>query len=159
RAAAFGFELLSLRIIQFQSRAIVDGRQSAGELALALAVELILGLVAGIEAPFLLQQLSGRLIARHARGLAFLTLPDQPEPAQVLANALGESFRRSLHVRVVEPQPERAAVLSRKQPVENSRADVADVQAPRGARREADGDRHCFAARSGSRRGSVPPYR
>src|SRR4029077_1042534 len=115
---------------------VVDRRQSAGQLTLALTVKLVLGLVASVEAGALLELLRRRDAALGARRLALPARPGEPEPFEIPANALGEGFRRALHVGVVEAQPEVAAGLARKQPVEQRRPHVADVKAPRGAWRE-----------------------
>ena len=83
RAPPLGLEPLALGIVELEAGTVVDGRQTARELALALAVELVLGLVAGIEPAPLFQALGRRLVARHARRLTLLALPGEPEPGEV----------------------------------------------------------------------------
>jgi hypothetical protein len=150
RAPPFCSEGRALVLRQLQAAAVVDRRQAERELALALAVELVLGLVAGVEPPAALQLLGKRRIALQARRLALLQRPRKPEPPHILANAFGEGFRRPLDVGVIEAQHESTALRFREQPVEERRPHVADVQTTGGARREANRDRHRWA--SGCRR-------
>ncbi len=56
--------------------------------------------------------------------------------------ALDELVARALAIGIVDPQQEMTAVPAREQPVDQRRADVADVLQPGRARREADLDRH-----------------
>src|SRR5688572_17732598 len=89
-----------------------------------------------------LQEVGSSDVAIGPQRLTLLARPGQPQPAEVAADALGEFLGRALRVRIVEAQPERAAGLAGEQPVEQRGAHVANVQAPGGARRKADGDRH-----------------
>src|SRR5215212_8994518 len=74
-----------------------------------------------------------------AAGLGAL-VPVQADPTQRAFQLLDRLLRRSLQVRVLYAQHERAAVLAREEPVEERRAHPADVQSPRRARRVPDPD-------------------
>mgnify|MGYP003694725645 CR=1 FL=1 len=65
-------------------------------------------------------------------------VPVEPEPAQVLEDALLGLLRRTLGVGVLDAEDERAVVPAREQPVEERRARVADVELTGGAGSEAD---------------------
>jgi len=69
-------------------------------------------------------------------------VPVQPEPAQRLLDLLGRLEDLARSVRVLDPEQELAALVARKEPVEERRADVADVEQPGGARSHADANRH-----------------
>ena len=75
-------------------------------------------------------------------------VPVEPEPAQRvldLVDGLGDLAAR---VRVLDAQPELAAVVPREEPVEEERAHAADVEEAGRARSHADADGHRGAYRS-----------
>ncbi len=128
--------------VELETRPIVDGRAPGRELTLALALQLVLGLVAGIKASLLFEEKCRRLITVQSRRLALLACPRQPQPLEILADPLSEGVGGTRKIGVVEAQPEGAALPAREQPIEDGGAHVANVKAPCGARREADGDGH-----------------
>ena len=65
-------------------------------------------------------------------------VPVESEPSQVFENRRVRFGGRTVGVRIFDAQNERAVVTAREQPVEQRRADVADVQMPGRARGEAD---------------------
>src|SRR5262249_51886814 len=64
-------------------------------------------------------------------------IPLEPQPAQVLEDAVLRLFRRSFGVGVLDAQDECTVVAAREEPVEERRARVPDVQRTGRARREA----------------------
>src|SRR5687768_12865793 len=123
---------------ELQRRAVVARRQAAPALRRALQLQLLLGLVAGIEQPLLLEPLGGLGIARQPAGLLQMLVPIEPEPGEILLDPTREFLGRALAVRVVEPEDEGAARLAREQPVGQRGPDVSDMQPPGRARRETD---------------------
>jgi hypothetical protein len=76
-------------------------------------------------------------VALEPLRLAQLPVPVDSEPAQILLNRRRERFRRARDIGVVEAQDERAARLAREEPVDERRSGVAEMEAPRRARGEA----------------------
>jgi len=142
RPAAFGLEPAAVSLGQRESRPVVDRRQMPLLLALALEVEFLRRLVAGIETFVRLERLDRRGIERVALGLAGALIPHKAEPAQVRLDAGREFGGRALAVGVVEAQHEDATLLAREEPVGEGDVDVADMQPAGRARREADADPH-----------------
>ena len=115
--------------------------------------ETVIGVPAG-------HQLHGvRTIDVQSLGLAIRTVlaadvdalgPLEPEPVQVLDHAALGLAGRALEVGVLDAQDERAALPARKQPVEERRARVADVQLPGGAWRKSQS--HWLTPRSSQQR-------
>ena len=61
-------------------------------------------------------------------------VPVEPQPPQVLEDALLRLTRRPLAIGVFDAEDEGAAAIAREQPVEQRRPGVADVQLSGGAR-------------------------
>ncbi len=142
RLAALRLQRGPLGLAQAQRGPVVDRRLAAGELHLSPAVELLLGLVGGIEPPLRLQLVRHGAVAVEPRRLVVLLVPGQAEPGQVGLDAPFVLGRGAGQVGVVDAQHEPSASLAREQPVGHRGADVADVQPPRGRRGEADLDGH-----------------
>ena len=140
--AAFAHKFREFVLRQFQTRAIVDRRLVKAKLALAAAVQFVLGLEARIQHAGRAQLVGRFLVALGAVGLARGAVPRQPEPGQVIANGVREFFGRTLAVGVVESQQKRAAKLPGVEPVQRRRPDVADVDASRWTGRKADARGH-----------------
>ena len=121
--------------------------EAAGALTCAAALELVLRLEAGIEAPCVLKRLRDLLVAREPVGLARLAIPHEAKPREILADGIGKGRGRAREIGVVEAQHEAAAIAAREEPVQHGRADIADVQAPGRARCEADGNGHWYTRR------------
>jgi hypothetical protein len=79
-----------------------------------------------------------RLVLAEPLRLPQLPIPVEAEPAQIRLDRLGERFGRALGVGVVETEEERAAELARVEPVDERGAGVAEMEAARGARGEAE---------------------
>ena len=93
-----------------------------------------------------LQALGRRLVEGHALGLAMDAIRRNTEPGEVVRNPVGKGPRRAFAIGVVEAEDETAALASGKQPVEQRRAQIADMNAAGGRRGETDGDGHSLAA-------------
>src|SRR5690606_21457491 len=117
RPSSFLVEARTGRVIELQGGAAVERRHADRELALAPAIQLLLRLVARIEAPFGLQLLGRLLVACDPRRLALLAIPLEAEPFEIRPYRLGERRCRSLRIGIVKAEPQRAAVPVRKEPV------------------------------------------
>ena len=71
-----------------------------------------------------------------------LAVPVEPEPAERLLDLLGRLGDLAARVRVLDAQPELAALVAREEPVEERGVDASDVEEARRARREADDGWH-----------------
>ncbi len=69
-------------------------------------------------------------------------VPVEAEPAQRLLDLVDRLRHLAARVRVLDPEPELAAVVAREQPVEEEGAHAADVQEAGRARSHADADGH-----------------
>ena len=69
-------------------------------------------------------------------------VPVDPEPPQRALDLLDRVDDLAARVGVLDPQPALAALLAREEPVEEERADAADVEVTGRARRHADADAH-----------------
>ena len=94
-----------------ESGAVVDRRQSARLLPLALAVEFFGALVAGIEASGRAQPLGRLIIERKPVGLAQDAVGDDAEPGEIDLDRLGVLFFRSFHISVIEAKNEFAMMF------------------------------------------------
>jgi hypothetical protein len=141
RPAAFRLEGGAVLRGELKRRSVVDRRLAAAELALAPPLQLLLGLVAGIEPSRRAQPIGRRVVLGLAVALAGEQIRLDPEPGQILPDCLGERFGRALSVRVVEAQQELAAGPACEKRVQQSRTGVADMQVAGGRRSEAD-ERH-----------------
>ena len=90
--ATLRLELGPIGLGELQRGAVIDRRPPARELALALELQLLLRLVGRIEPAARLQLLDRVGVEREALGLLDLAVPGEPEPGEILADAL----RRSL---------------------------------------------------------------
>src|SRR6185437_1495966 len=110
----------------------------AGMRELALEGEFFGRLEAGVEPPGRAQPVLRRGIAGEALRLPDEGVPAEPEPAEILLDRQREFLGRAFAVGVVEPQKEAAAGAPGEEPVDERRPDIAEVQPPGRARREAD---------------------
>src|SRR3990172_535160 len=76
--ASFGFEFGALGICELECCPVVDRRLPAGELALALQLDLVGRLIRGIKATARLQPLDRRFIKGETVRLAHLQRPAKP---------------------------------------------------------------------------------
>src|SRR5690606_19388112 len=127
---------------ELQRLAPVNRRQFSGEPHLALQLQLVGRLVAGVEPARLLQPFDRLVIERGSLGLAADRVRPDAEPFEIAFYRVGILAFRTLGVRVVEAQDEAPVALPGEQPVEQRRACIADVDAAGGRRREADGNGH-----------------
>ena len=141
RRDAFGLLGGALRIRQRQRGAVVDRRQPAAQLDLALEIEFLRGLVRGIDAPVGAQFLERRFVGGEAQRLALLTVRFQTQPRKVGADRIDIFLAAALRIGVVDAQDESAAGLAGQHPVVQRGADVADMQAA-GRRRGETGGGH-----------------
>ena len=142
RPAAFRLEAAAFVLAQVQRGAVIDRRPAARQLPLALVFQLLRRLVGRIEAAGRAQPLARRLVGGEPLRLPGAAIPVQPEPSQVLLDGVRELVARAFAIGVVDAQQEMPAVPAREQPVDQRRADIADVLQPGRARREADLDGH-----------------
>ena len=127
--------------------AVVLRRSAGREIGLAVGVELLRRAEAVVRVIARQQLVGVRRVEMQPLGLAIGTVraadvrplvPVEPEPAQVLEDALLRLARRSLGVGVLDAEDERAVLAVRQQPVEERRARVADVQLAGRAGSESD---------------------
>ena len=85
-----------------------------------------------------------------------LAVPVEPEPAQVLEHPGGGAGLLLRVVEVLDPEQDAPAARARREPREQKRARVAQMQRARGARREASDD---GVVRLHARDSSTPPRR
>jgi hypothetical protein len=142
RSAARSLQFRSFGICQLQCLAAINRRQATRQAKATAPLQLLGCFVAGIEQPRPLQPLHCCVVERDAPGLILDRVGRDAEPGEVLQCCIGIFLPRACHVGIVEALHEAAAVLQRKQPVEQSSARVADVQIAGRRRREADGDWH-----------------
>ena len=86
RRDSVGFLCRAIFLAQGQGRAVIDGRQSAAELDLALQLQLLRGFVAGVDAAIRLQGLERRLVMRKPLGLTLLSIGLEAEPTCIVEN-------------------------------------------------------------------------
>ena len=142
RPDAAGLDRGTRRVAELQRGAIVDRRQPAPEQHLTLEIELLRGLIGGIDAPRRAQFGKALLVQCAALGLAHLAVGGEAEPDEIVADRLREGLGRALGIGIVEAQQETPALFARIQPVVERGADVADMQPPGRRRREAGDDGH-----------------
>lgn len=127
RLSAFAFQARPVGVAELERSAFVDRRAALREQALALELELLRRLVAGIEAADRDQPVAGGIVVLQPVRLPLLARPIEAKPGKV---ALDRGFVLglvALPVGVVEAQDEGAAVPSGEQPIEQRRAHVAHV--------------------------------
>src|SRR5204862_2287288 len=100
----------------------------------------LVGLVLGDEAP--------RLFAAALHPVELerdLSVPGQVEPAERLLDLVDGLSDLPARVRVLDPEPELAALVAREEPVEKRGVNRPDVQPAGRARRDADSDAHAVS--------------
>src|SRR5436305_10285990 len=106
---------------------------------LPLRLELLLAAVTAIRDSSRDQLARNRAVARHTLRLAIRRMrsadigtfvPHQSEPAKIVEHHRLRLGSRPRLIRILDADDERAAVMLRKQPVENRRARAADVEVP-----------------------------
>ena len=132
RAASFGFQLRLVIIAQSQSRAVIDGRASTRQRDLALAVQFVCRLVAGIEQAHLAQLVCGGVIFGEPVRLAEAVVPGQAQQGKVGADAVLIFLCRAFCIGVINAQNELSLLPLGEQPVDQRRAHIANVQAASG---------------------------
>ena len=137
RPAALGLVCPSLGLRKLERGAVVDRRTAGLALQPALQLQLLGGLIAGIEPAGGLQGLGRGTVAGKPGRLPLQLVPRKAEPGEILLDGGGEGLGRALGIGVVETQQEFAAGLPGMQPVEQGHARVADVQLAGRAGREA----------------------
>jgi hypothetical protein len=99
------------------------------------------GRVAFVGAAQREQRLGGLAVPRGAGELVDgVAIPIETEPLHAGENGVDRFLRGALPVRVLDPQQHLAAVMARKQPVEERGARTADVEKAGRRRREARDD-------------------
>ena len=141
RRNAFGFLGRALLFFELQCTAIVDWRQPAPQLHLALQLQLLCSLVCGIHAARLFQLLKCGVIAIQPLRLAFLAVRLDPEPRQISADCIDIFLFATRSVGIIDPQYELTAALLGEHPIMQRGADIADMQAA-GRRRCETGSGH-----------------
>src|SRR5690606_19492875 len=82
RCASFALKLEAILFAEPQRAPVVNGRQTARELAGALALQFVRSLVAGIETAGSLEFLGDSIITRDAIRLTRLLVPCEAKPVQ-----------------------------------------------------------------------------
>ena len=110
-----------------------------GAVAALVFLDVLRGGARAVRAAGIEQRLLRLGVARAALALEHRTLvPVELEPAQRVDDRGHVLGARALAVGVLDPQHELPLLVTREQPVEQRRAGPADVQLPRGRRREAN---------------------
>jgi hypothetical protein len=151
RGDALGFLGGALGCAQFQRSAIVDRRQPASETDLALELELLLRLVAGIDPARLAQRRKGAFVQREPLRLAGLAIGLETQPFEIGADRLDIVLAAALGIGIVDAQQETPAALLGEHPVVQRSANVADMEPPGGRRGEAGDMGHARADSRGAR--------
>ena len=138
RLAPLGLECGNLVGRQGQCRAVVDRGKPARRLPLAATVQLVLGFIAGVKPAQSLQLFSRRCIERKTLRLARHLVGMDAQPVQINLDGIGIFLPRAFLIGIVEPQHKSTAAMLGKQPVHQSRAGIADMDAPRGRRSKAN---------------------
>ena len=146
RLSAFRFQPRAIDVGEFQRGTVVDRRPSLGQQPLALELQLLRRLIARVEPAGRDQGIARGIVFGQPVGLAFLAIPAEAQPLQVVLDGCLELGLAAQPVGIVEPQDERAAMAPREQPVEQGRPDIADMQEAGRAGREADNRRDFGAA-------------
>jgi hypothetical protein len=131
-----------LGVAQAQRGAVVHRRQSPPEQHLALEIELLRGLVGGIDPARRLQFGEPRLVAVEPCRLALLGIGHQPQPGEIGADRIDVPFFAARAIGIIDPQQEAPAIGPREQPVVQRGPEVADVQIAGRARRETGNHGH-----------------
>jgi hypothetical protein len=105
-------------------------------LPLAAPVELLGGLIGRVQPAQILEPRGGLVVGRHPLRLAAHPVRPYPKPFQIRLDRVGVFRPRTLQIRVVEAQDERPAVAADEEPVQQSGASVADMDAAGRRRRE-----------------------
>ena len=100
------FEPRAVRSAQRQGGPVIDRRQASRLLALALAVELLGGLVTRIKAARGAQPSRGGVIKRDSLRLAQDVIGDDAKPGEIDLDRLRIFFFRSFHISVIEAKNE-----------------------------------------------------
>ena len=107
-------------------------------LPLATPVELLGGLIGRVQPAQILEPRGGLVIRRHALGLAAQKVRPNSKPFKIRLDRVGVFRLGTFEIRVVEAQDERSAAAADEEPVQQSRAGVADMDAAGRRRREPD---------------------
>ena len=142
RPAAVGLVFGDLLLCQRQRLTAIDRRQAARAAHLAPEIELLRRFVAGIENAGRLQPLDRRVIDLEAPRLIFGGVRKNTQPMQVVEDGVGKFLLRPGNVGVVEALDEAALVVQGEQPVEQSGARIADMDAAGRRRGETNGNCH-----------------
>src|SRR5690606_6548636 len=92
---------------------------------------------------------SGGFVLLKAVRLVGALLPVEAEPAEIILDALLVLLRGADEIGIVDAQEHAAALGDREQPVHQRRADVADMDASCGGRRETEANGHYVRTRCG----------
>ena len=85
---------------------------------------------------------SSRAVSAVSSWNVTVAVPVDPEPDQRVLDLIDRLGHLAARVGVLDPQQDLAALLAREEPVEEERADAADVEEAGGARSHADADAH-----------------
>ena len=102
------------------------------------AVEFLGGLIGLVKMTQFLEPRGGLVVGRHPLGLAAHEIRPDFKPFQIRLDRVGVFRPRALEIRVVEAQDERAPAAADQEPVQESGAGVADMDAAGRRRREPD---------------------
>ena len=111
RVFALGLETGAVVGGEREGGAVVYRRQPARLLTLALAVELLGALIAGIEAARPAQPLRRLVIEGEPPRLAQNSVGDDAKPGEIDLDRLGVLFLRSFHISVIEAKNEFAMMF------------------------------------------------
>ena len=138
RLAALRQQFRSLLGGKLQPGAIVNRRRAARDLYPALALQLLRRLETGIEPARRLQRSGRSVIKSESLRLAHFQIRLDAEPGQIDFDRRREFLRRAFEIGVVETQNEGAAMPAGEEIVQKRRAGVADMDAARRRRGEAN---------------------
>src|SRR5208282_2723249 len=113
-----------------QRRAVIDGRAAERLLPLSAPVEFLRGLISRVKPALGLEPRGCFVVGRYPLRLTAHQVRLDSEPGEIRLDRFGIFGLRALEVRIVEAQDERSAAAVCEEPVEQSGAGVADVDAP-----------------------------
>ena len=108
RLAPFRLQPGAFLIAEGERGAVIDRRQATRELALALELQLVRRLVAGIEPPYFTQPLRHRVIKRETLRLPHGDVGHDAEPGEIGSDRRRVFLTGALQIRIVESQDEAA---------------------------------------------------
>jgi hypothetical protein len=143
RTVSFRFHPGDLVFGKGTATAVITGHLSFGELFLPDSLQPFRGAEALVDFSFLKELIRIVMVERKALGLAIGAIGSAPvgtfvpldsQPMKIFNDLIEGGFRRSLHVRILDPEDEGALMGSGKEVVVEGCSCISDVEKPGGSR-------------------------